>query len=837
MAESVDIKSLVSQLTLEEKVKLLAGKDFWHTHAIDRLNIPSLKYSDGPNGARGGLFVGGPTSACFPAGACLAATFDKNLARKIGKALAEETRTKGASVLLGPTVCPHRDPRGGRNFESFSEDPLLAGELASEYILGLQENGVGATIKHFVANEQETKRFHMDSKVSERALREIYLKPFEIAVKKSDPWALMTAYNLVNGIHADMQKGLIEDVLRKEWGFNGLVMSDWGGTNSTFESLNAGLDLEMPGPASHRAFEKVSAAVESGVVSQEILDTRVTKNLELLVKADKFRQSEIPGEQSIDNPEHSKLIRQAGAEGIVLLKNQNNILPLQTSDVKTIAVLGLAKEFLGHGGGSASVNAHRKITGLQGLEHALGDSIDIQYARGASVLRNFGPLNYGLLDEDGKPGTTVHVSVNGSTQATKQNSPTTSFQMIQNPDLASTVMNGTFTPSESGSHYLSFVTSGPAKVSINGEVLFGSETATADPLAIFFGTAVEVRKQFDFVAGQEYKIQIEATAVSAANSDLPMLGHPIVAFNLGFAHQQDVEADILSEAVEMARSSDLAIIYSGHTPNWETEGADRKDISLPMDGSFDKLISACASVNSKTIVVNSTGSPISMPWFKDVAAVLQAFFPGQEAGNSIADVLLGKVNPSGKLPVTFPKSLDVIPTKDQFPGSVDTLQTHYTEDIFMGYRHYDLHPDDVLAAFGHGLSFTTFTVRDVEVSTAKVNPADSIDVTALVTNTGDVSGSEVLQFYLGFNGDQGNSVKRPKKILVGWEKVHLSSAQSQQTKTTISIRDGAQYWDEARHKWIVERGQYILYAATSSAEQDIVAKFELDVVDSGEFEP
>lgn len=827
--------SLLSQLTLEEKIKLLAGKDFWHTHAIDRLNIPSLKYSDGPNGARGGLFVGGPTSACFPAGACLAATFDKGLARKIGRALAEETRTKGASVLLGPTVCPHRDPRGGRNFESFSEDPLLAGELASEYILGLQENGVGATIKHFVANEQETKRFHMDSIVSERALREIYLKPFEIAVKKSNPWALMTSYNLVNGIHADMQKGLIEDILRKEWGFNGLVMSDWGGTNSTVESLNAGLDLEMPGPASHRAIEKVSAAIESGSVSHETLNERVVKNLEVLLKASKFQHPEIPDEQSIDNPEHSKLIRRAGSEGIVLLKNQNNILPLQKSELKSVAVFGLAKEFLGHGGGSASVNAHRKITGLEGLEEALGGSADIRYAKGASILRNFAPLDYGLSDQDGKPGLTVHVSNNGG-EAIKS-TPTTSYQMIQNPDLASVKLNGVFTPAKTGSHYLSFATAGPAKVSINGEVFFEFETASADLMAIFFGTAVEVRKQYDFTAGQKYELEIEATAVPAANTDLPIFGHPIVTFNLGFAHQQDIEADLLSEAVEIAKSSDLAIVFSGHTPKWESEGSDRKDINLPMDGSFDQLIHGCASVNAKTIVVNSTGSPVSMPWLADVAAVVQAFFPGQEAGNSISDVLFGKVNPSGKLPVTFPKSLDVVPTKDNFPGDIDKLQTLYQEDIFMGYRHYDLHPEDVLAPFGYGLSYTTFDVTDIRASISKLVPTEKVEITASVTNTGDRIGSEVVQVYLGFNGDPADSIKRPKKILVGWDKVNVAPEQSQQVKVSIPIREGAQYWDETRHKWIVQSGLYTLYVATSSAERDVIKQIEIEVTESGEFAP
>lgn len=837
MADPNNIISLLSQLTLEEKVKLLAGKDFWHTHAIDRLNIPSLKYSDGPNGARGGTFVGGLSSACFPAGVCLAATFDRNLARQIGKALAEETRTKGASVLLGPTVCPHRDPRGGRNFESFSEDPLLAGDLASEYILGLQENGIGATIKHFAVNEQETKRFTMNAQVSQRALREIYLKPFEIAVKKSKPWALMTSYNLVNGVHADMQKDLITGILRKEWGFDGLVMSDWGGTNSTAESLNAGLDLEMPGPASHRKIEKVSAAIDAGTLSHDTVDRRAMKNLELLVKCDKFRNPQIPDEQAIDMPEHNDLIREAGAAGIVMLKNQNNTLPLHKEGLKSVAVLGLAKEFLGHGGGSASVNAHRKVTGLQGLQEALGDSVELRYAKGASVVRNLSPLNFALLDKEGNSGMSVLVSNRGPNASTQQNCPSTTFSMAENPDLESVILEAYFTPTVSGSHYLSFVTAGPASVSINDEAVFEYEKASADIITIFFGTAVEARKQYTFVAGNQYKIIIEATAVSDAHSDLPIFNNPTVAFNLGFAPQQDVEADLISEAVQVAKSSDIAIVFSGHTTKWETEGEDRKDIALPVDGSLDKLISSCASVNPRTIVVNSTGSPISMPWFSDVAAILQAFFPGQEAGNSIADVLFGKTNPSGKLPVTFPKSLDVMPTKANFPGSVEKLEVRYEEDIFMGYRHYDMHPDDVLASFGFGLSFTTFNVTQITTSSTKLKPSEVFEVSAVVENSGQVSGSEVVQFYLGFNESQHASLRRPKKVLVGWDKVNVAPGQSQQAKGVISVRNGAQYWDEARHKWIVETGRYTLYVATSSAETDISGRIELEITQSEEFDP
>ncbi|KAH8600158.1 glycoside hydrolase superfamily [Bisporella sp. PMI_857] len=280
----INVELLIPQLTLEEKISLLAGRNFWETFPVTRLSIPSLRVSDGPNGARGGQWDNGTTAACFPASVCLAATWDEMLVA----ALAGETISKGARVVLAPTVNPHRSPLGGRNFESFSEDPLLAGRLATAYINGVQAQGVGATIKHFAANEQETKRHSMNSNVSQRALREIYMKPFEIAVKAANPWAVMTSYNLLNGTHADMSKYLIQDVLREQWGFKGLVMSDWGGTNSGTESLLAGLDLEMPGPANHRKIPGTKAAIESGKLSEQTIDERVLAVLKLVKKAGKF---------------------------------------------------------------------------------------------------------------------------------------------------------------------------------------------------------------------------------------------------------------------------------------------------------------------------------------------------------------------------------------------------------------------------------------------------------------------------------------------------------------------------------------------------------------------
>lgn len=353
---------------------------------IPAKGVPAVKVSDGPNGARGAFFEGGATSACFPAACCVASTFDVDLAARIGSALAEETQTKGARCILAPTMCIHRHPLGGRNFESFSEDPFLTGKMAAKVVTGVQAHGIAATVKHFAANEQETDRLTVDETISERALREIYLKPFEIAIKEAKPWAVMTAYNQINGQHADFNEFTLKQVLRGEWGWDGLVMSDWGGTNSTAASLNAGLDLEMPGPTKERSAEAVIRAVNAGEVTERTIDERATRVLKFLSRLRCFEDPTIPPEKAVNKSEHQALIREVGSKGIVLLKNKDSILPLPKNQLKgkTVALLGHAKTSLAHGGGSASLNAHYKITPWDGLKAAWGDDVNLSYAKGMS---------------------------------------------------------------------------------------------------------------------------------------------------------------------------------------------------------------------------------------------------------------------------------------------------------------------------------------------------------------------------------------------------------------------------------------------------------------------
>ena len=839
-SSTVDIKSLVSKLTVEEKASLLAGRDFWTTNPVERLNIPSLKVSDGPNGARGETFFGGITSACFPAGVSLAATFDIELAQQVGKALAEETKTKGAMCLLGPTVCLHRDPRGGRNFESYSEDPLLAGVIAQHYIQGVQKEGVAATIKHYAVNESETKRLTIDCRLSQRALREIYLKPFEIAVKNSDPWAVMTSYNLVNGVHADMSEFLITKVLREEWGFKGLVMSDWGGTNSTAESLKAGHDLEMPGPSKWRSGKQISAALESGELSQQVLDERVEKNLEFIRQCGKFDHPETPAEQAIDRPGHRQLIRRAGAEGIVLLKNENQVLPLQEDKLKSVAVIGLAKSFMGHGGGSAAVNAHHKITAYEALEASLGKNVELKYAEGVRIPRNFDPLSKDMVDEDGQPGWTCNMEMDDPSKNVRKNVSIAYIQEFMRPNIKAATLTGTFTPSVSGNHYVSFACLADTAVYIDDKPIFEAVGDSADMMAMLLSTAPEERKQFQFKAGQSYKMRIVSKA-KQAEPGASLLAFPMINFRFGFLLEEDFNADLLTPAVETAKSSDVAIVFVGHSPVWETEGCDRDNMDLPVEGSQDRLVEAIVKANKNTIVVNSTGSPVTMRWADDVPAIVQAWFAGQESGHAIADVLLGKTNPTGKLPVTVPKRYEDTPAYGNFPytGDLEDVHVDYVEDIFMGYRHYDRAPEAVLYPFGHGLSYTTFKLTDVKASKSILNASSTFDVAINVENTGSCTGSETVQVYVGpAEGSSTSKVSRPKKVLAAFSKARsLSPGQSVALTLPINVADTFSYWDEKSYSWVVEKGKYTVSVGTSSAESGIVAKLEVEVSEGGSMKP
>ncbi|KAI0446130.1 family 3 glycoside hydrolase [Xylaria telfairii] len=826
------IEIILKGLTLEEKISLLAGQSLWETVSIPEKGIPKIKTSDGPNGARGADFEGGTKAACFPAACCVASTFDLNAAYRIGEALAEETRTKGARCLLAPTTCIHRHPLGGRNFESFSEDPFLSGKLASQVIQGLQSKGIAATIKHFVANEQETDRMTVDELISERALREIYLRPFEIAIKEAEPWAIMTSYNSVNGKHADMNTFLLQTVLRGEWGFEGLVMSDWDGTSSVVESINAGLDLEMPGPVSKRLVEDVVNAVQQGKVMESTIDERARSVLKFLDRLGAFEDPIIPPEQAVDKPEHRALIREVGARGIVLLKNQGPILPLTLDKIegKKIAVLGLSKTALAYGGGSASLNAHYKVSPWDALVHAVGGSAVLTYSIGANTDRVIPALKDDksigrLTGLDKKSGWTMLMyEQNGKEPVHINHGQVASsiFPILREEGFGKTVeLVADFIPVETGSHYMGASGFGPAQIFINDTLVYEQKSNCSDTMGFLFSALSETEFTYEFTAGTCYRIRVRTTPRKHVRELEMMKNRPGVRFGLQLASRHD--CDLLSDAIALAKDADYALVFTGHDSQWETEGLDQHSFYLPKNGSQDALVSAVASVNKNVVVINSTGVAVAMPWLDDVAAVVQSWFPGQECGNSIVDVLTGKVNPEGRLPVSFPKRLEDAPAYGNFPGEYTNGQrtVNYAEDVFVGYRHYDRTGTDKLNfPFGHGLSYTSFETSQMQVTKQST---DAYSVTVDVTNVGDVAGATVVQAYVGKKEPQAAD---PIKSLVAFKKIRLQPGEKGTVTLPFALRDCA-HFDENARKWIMTAGQYKIMLGNSAS--DIIQSATVDL--------
>ncbi|KAF2740495.1 hypothetical protein EJ04DRAFT_600794 [Polyplosphaeria fusca] len=828
---SADVDKILKSLSLEEKISLLAGKDFWETVAIPSKGVPPIKTTDGPNGARGAFFSGGTSAACFPAAVCSAATWNPALSRQVGNALAEEALTKGARVLLGPTACNHRHPLGGRNFESFSEDPVLSGTLAAQVVRGLQERGVAATVKHFVANEQETDRLTVNEIISERALREVYMKPFEMIVKEANPWAIMTSYNKINGIHADSNPFLLERVLRGEWNWKGLVMSDWGGTNSVAESLKAGLDLEMPGPARLRTIDAVTKAVKEALVSRTMIDCRVRNLFELMKKIGAFENPDNPPERSVDDPAHQQLIREVAGQGIVLLKNENNILPMTKENVKgkKIALLGLAKDALIHGGGSASLQPHHKISPWHGLCSAYGDTADFQYAKGAHTYRQLPPLVDHCVDSIGGNGWTFEIFDKGKQipSSKRHGFRSASFNPLS-PEVSvrqkSICLSSTYAPAATGSHYLSLSGIGPTKVFINDDLVFEQTEDSPDAIAFFFGGGdVEEELTFPFTKGQLYRIRIESSPPTGNHEpDSILAGLP--GCRLGFMEAEEHDQDLLASAVDTARRCDFAIVFTGHTHVWETEGQDQASFNLPRDGSQDRLVDAVASANPNTIVVNSTGVAVALPWLFKVQAMVQAWFPGQEAGHAIADVLSGSVNPSGRLPISWPKRIEDAPAYGNFPGVKEDGQrtVRYDEGVFVGYRHYDrISPETVHFPFGFGLSYTAFMMKYASVTR---DSESRFNAKITVTNVGPRTGATVVQLYVGRTLKSPN---HPIKTLAAFQKVFMESGASEVVEISVSLKDFA-YFDEASGSWKVDRGEYDFSFAQDAVRVESVVTLHVE---------
>ena len=797
-----DIERLVGAMSLDEKCSLTAGASMWYLPPVERLGIGALKVSDGPSGVRGDSLIG-RRSLSLPCGMAVGSTWNPVLVERLGEVLAAEARSKGVHVLLGPTVCIPRTPLAGRTFESFSEDPLLTARLAVAYVKGVQGAGVACCIKHYACNDQEHERMTISAEVSERTLREIHLVAFEQAVREAGVWSVMTAYNKVNGTYCGEQPDLINGILRGEWRFDGLVMSDWFGTHSTAPAVRAGLDLEMPGPPAWFG-PSLAAAVRDGLVDETVVDDQVRHVLRLMDRVGVLDgtapvRSE---EQEQDDPGRRAVARAVAAEGTVLLVN-DGLLPLGPAGVSSVAVIGPNAGQLAMGGGSSEVTPHRRRSVADALAERLPDAT-IRSEVGCRIDRGLPAIDLRLVngeqfmveyfDNAGPPATT------GAAAVAAELAHTARILWIGPPQPGLEVgrcavrIRGIFTPDVSGRWRLGLESAGRSVLRIDGVVVVdNSEPERGEG---FYGAGSQlVEAEHPFEAGRSYELAVDVWPRSTSS--------PILGVRIGAA-RPDL-GDEFERAVAAAGSADVALVVVGSNGQWESEGHDRPDLSLP--GRQRELVEAVIAANSRTVVVVNAGSPVEMPWAGGAAAVLMTWYPGEEGADALADILVGTAEPTGRLPVTFPVRVEDGPTggsRARYPGTDGTVR--YEEGVLVGYRHYETAGVAPLFAFGHGLSYGAIVYDQVEIT--------SESVTVRLTNEGVRRGTEVVQVYLRALDPR---VTRPDRELVGFVKVGVEAGQQESVEVELTAA-AFRYWDVGTHAWRADAGSYEVLVGSSSCD-------------------
>jgi beta-glucosidase len=848
------VDQLVGAMTNAEKADLATGElnNFYgfYNNGIPRLGIPAQTMSDGPVGVRiANPDVNGQRSTEMPSGTSLASTFDLGSAATYGDLLGSEAFATGHNTQLAPAVDIARDARWGRAFEAYGEDPLLTGDLAAAYIRAIQRHPVEATIKHFDVYNQETDRFTVSANVSDRAIHEIYGKPFEIGVRDGNPGAAMCAFNRVNGVFA-CENPLMNTLLKGEYGFPGFVMSDYNATPSTAPAANAGLDQEQPGvqgaPDTARFGVNLLRAVEDGEVSQARLDDMATRIL--LPMAGLGLLDHPPVVAPLPERAHGQVARELAARGMVLLQNRGNALPLNAGGLRSIAVIGSdADNASAQGGGSSVVRPTYTVSPLEGIRARAGAGVDVTYAAGTDGISEgdllpgpfpvpssvtspaSGSADHGLHAEywsndtfSGAPHlvqTDPDVNVNfgfynfpGFNTASPK-VPTARGDFALLGDLSAR-WTGTMTAPATGDYRLGLTARGDATLRVDGAtfVTHGGELSS-------------VSRAVHLTAGESHTVQIDYAARAASTYQ----GGQVRFF---WEHADDVMAPAMRAAVDSARGADAAVLV---LRDYETEGADKPSIELPKEQ--DQLIRAVAAVNPHTVVVLNTGAPSrTSTWQDDVSAIVQAWYPGQEQGNAIADVLFGDVNPSGKLPVTIPVDDDQTPTSSpaQFPG-ID-LRADYSEGVFVGYRGFEELGIQPSFPFGHGLSYTSFAYSGLKVDggrrfervrrchatrhhrrlhchwVVKPKPQGDVRVSFALRNSGQRDGAEVAQVYVG---RLPTSVPTPPRQLAAFERVELGAGQ--RTRVTLTIpRRSLSYWDSDARRWVTPTGRVAVYVGGDS---------------------
>jgi beta-glucosidase len=787
------MRERLEAMSLEQKVRLLTGADFWALYAEPAAGLRRLVTSDGPAGVRGERWDEREPSANVPSPTALAATWDEARIERLGRLLAGEARRKGVDVLLAPTVNLHRTPYGGRHFECFSEDPLLTARIGIAYVRGLQEAGVAATVKHFVANDSETERFTLDARVEERALRELYLAPFELIVRDAEPWAVMAAYNGVNG-HTMTESPLLRDILADEWGFDGVVMSDWYAARSTEAAGSGGLDLAMPGPRGPWG-DALVAAVREGRVSEAAIDEKVERLLRLAARVgalDGVAAATPPAEPWPETDVAAEL-RATAAAGVVLARNEGGVLPLDGTALGRVAVLGpnaaVARTL---GGGSATVFPAATVSPLEGLRVA---GVDVVHAVG---VRSATRLPVGTRAQLGDGVEVRFLAADGTVLASERRFGgalawhITVADGVRVDQIAAIEADGRIRAEAAGEHVVGGSGVGRFALELDGASAFDerlelppdadpalahmSPPQRGAPVALQAGETVAFRLRHELEPGA-------STAAFQINVDPP--------------HAPDDEE--LERAVALAADADAAVVVVGTTEEVESEGFDRESLALP--GRQDELVRRVAAANPRTIVVVNAGAPVLLPWADEVPAILLAWFGGQEMGHALADVLLGAVEPGGRLPTTWPVTEDGLPSATPVGGVLE-----YREGLFIGYRAYDRDRREPRFAFGHGLGYATWEYVDIEPGgeAARVR----------LRNTGTRRGREVVQVYAS---RPDSALERPPQWLVGFAGVEAEPGEEVTVEVAVPRRALA-HWDVDAHAFAVEPGTFVLAAGRSSRD-------------------
>jgi beta-glucosidase len=790
------VEAALGRLGLDAKTRLLAGRDTWSLPALPEIGLGALVMSDGPIGVRGVRWSADDPSVALPSPTALAATWDPGLAVRAGVLLAQEARRKGVHVLLAPTVNLHRSPLGGRHFEAYSEDPYLTGRIGAGYVTGVQSGGVGTTVKHFVANDAETDRFTVDNIVGERALRELYLAPFEAIVAAARPWGVMTAYNSVNGTTMTEHRHLVEEVLRGEWGFDGINVSDWNAARSTAAALLGGLDIAMPGPRTVYG-PALERAVRDGEVEEAAVDEAVRRVLRLAARVGVLAGAEPAVTEPPGTVDGEALAREIARRSFVLVRNDGGALPLEPG---TVALIGAAaRDARVLGGGSATVFPARIVSPLDGLTAALPEG-SLRYAVGAdpdtglvTAGRGF-ELRAVCRDIDG----TV-IGTRGAADGHIQWMGTDLPEGVTHDTLHTVELTGTFTPHESGRHTFGTRGVGAFTLTIDGTTHYDDVQPPRenDPFGAFFGGPVP-RAEVDLTAG--VPVEVSLTRVVHRTADRPM---PVITFTLVHQEPRRDPGELIAEAVETARGADTAVVVVATTERVESEGFDREDLRLP--GHQDDLVRAVAAANPRTVVIVNAGSPVELPWREDVAAVLLSWFPGQEGGAALADVLTGAHEPGGRLPTTWGSLADAPVTRvDPTDGTLP-----YDEGVFIGHRAWQRAGRTPAYPFGHGLGYTDWAYESAE--------ADGTAVTVRVRNTGERAGREIIQVYLA---PSGPGPSRPARWLAGFASVEAGPGE--RAEATVELpRRAFEVWDEATASWSYVKGSYEIEAGRSIEDRRI----------------